>query len=166
MSYSLIANLPFVRRDSDGATIPDDPHNSDWQAYQSWLTAGNIPAPAPEPTQAQLIGYAKAKGDSLLATARKYAAAGATLLIDATQGTRTDLGDLAQWGATNPTASTNWLDNDDGVVQVTGAQFVVFAPLVGTYALSVYAVLTPLILGVKAGTITTVAAIDQAAWPV
>lgn len=35
-----------VHRDQDGAMIPADPNNSDWQAYQDWLSAGNTPAPA------------------------------------------------------------------------------------------------------------------------
>ncbi len=38
-------HLSVVR--SDGAVIPADPDNADWQAYQAWLTAGNTPAPAP-----------------------------------------------------------------------------------------------------------------------
>ncbi|WP_127076020.1 hypothetical protein [Rhodomicrobium lacus] len=36
-----------VRRD-DGAAIPADEANSDWQRYQEWLAAGNTPAPTPE----------------------------------------------------------------------------------------------------------------------
>jgi hypothetical protein len=25
--------------------IPNDPDNTDWQAYQEWLAAGNVPLP-------------------------------------------------------------------------------------------------------------------------
>lgn len=43
-----------VIREADGAHIPDNPLNLDWQAYQAWLTAGNTPdaaAPADPVTQ-------------------------------------------------------------------------------------------------------------------
>jgi hypothetical protein len=34
-----------IFRIPDGATIPNDPANTDWQAYQVWLAAGNTPLP-------------------------------------------------------------------------------------------------------------------------
>ena len=40
-------SLTAVRRDTDGATIPNDPGNTDWQAYQTWLAQGNKLTPAP-----------------------------------------------------------------------------------------------------------------------
>ena len=37
-----------VMRLSDGASIPFDPDNTDYQAYRKWLDAGGIPEPADE----------------------------------------------------------------------------------------------------------------------
>lgn len=47
MTYTLFEQGFSVRRDVDGAIIPADPQNSDWQTYQAWLAAGNKPTPAP-----------------------------------------------------------------------------------------------------------------------
>ena len=37
-----------VRRILDGATIPFDPANVDYQEYLKWLSEGNVPTPADE----------------------------------------------------------------------------------------------------------------------
>lgn len=54
MSYQLSST--GVIRLSDGANIPNDPCNRDWQAYCSWCKQGNVPlvVPAePSPTLQQ-----------------------------------------------------------------------------------------------------------------
>jgi len=40
-----LINENLILRLPDNAYIPNDPDNTDWQAYQEWLAAGNTPLP-------------------------------------------------------------------------------------------------------------------------
>jgi len=45
-TYTIFANLKNMVQRSDGACIPFDPANTDYQAYLKWVAEGNTPLPA------------------------------------------------------------------------------------------------------------------------
>jgi hypothetical protein len=62
MTYSLSSNGGIIR-DADGAFIPHDGANMDYQAYLAWLAAGNVATPyAPPP-----ITWAQYQAEALAA---------------------------------------------------------------------------------------------------
>jgi hypothetical protein len=44
--YKLYPKNETILRTTDGANIPPDPNNKDYQAYLKWLAEGNTPEPA------------------------------------------------------------------------------------------------------------------------
>jgi hypothetical protein len=44
MTYHLLQPFSIIVRDEDGATIPADLDNRDYQQYQQWIAEGHVPA--------------------------------------------------------------------------------------------------------------------------
>jgi len=67
-----LTQFSSVIRLTDGATIPADPDNADWQVYLRWLSNGNTPDPVPA---AVVEGVARAERDALLRSTDVHALA-------------------------------------------------------------------------------------------
>lgn len=57
-----------ILRTADGAIIPPNPNNIDYQAYQAWIAAGNTADPVPSQTAPQLLATFKASAQAALDT--------------------------------------------------------------------------------------------------
>jgi hypothetical protein len=147
------------------ATVPGSILMAQDGAQIGWTLANGVLEPPAAPATV-LRAYANTKVESLRAIARSYTLTGSlTVLCDAAPSTGTDLVGLKTWGDANAGATTNWVQNDGGVVTLTGAQSVELAGVVLAYAQSVFAALALAMNGIANGTITTTAQIAALSWP-
>ena len=65
--YQLLAGTQAVLRNSDGAVIPPDMANLDYQAYQAWKSVpGNVPDTVPGLTDAQVAAQQLGANDAVM----------------------------------------------------------------------------------------------------
>ena len=143
-SYALVANSSSVQR-SDGALIPDDARNLDWQAYQAWVASGNMATPVPAPTSAQAAAsnYANAIAAGLAVASASTPALNATYGVDPTaQANITAIvtGIAAGLGLPGGGSSFTYLDATGGPHAMTQTQFIALAQAIRgyVYALDLY----------------------------
>lgn len=140
-------------------------------ALDAVLTAAGLPPTGlTPPSKPQLLAYANAKTQTLLATPRSYTLTGeggvnaATVMSDCSTATGANLLALNVWAAANPTATQPWIDDFGTVTVLSGAQFQALGLAVQAYGASVWAIMATA-SGITGNTITATAQIDALAWP-
>jgi hypothetical protein len=78
MTYTLTEQPGIVIRDEDGAFIPADDANADYQAYLAWLDEGHEPNPYVPPAPSAEAAVADSAQSLELSNAKSLAAQGRT----------------------------------------------------------------------------------------
>ncbi len=124
------------------------------------------PYAAPAPTASDLAAYANRKQWEMATGGFSIAIDGTprTFATDSTaQGLIT--GKSVRLGQPNPPASIDWQFADVGFVMISAADFIVAATAIADFVQATFDALKPVLAAIGAGTITTIAEIDAAAWP-
>lgn len=170
MTYTLLSTPGGlrVRRDADGAIIPDDPANSDRRAYEQWVANGNAPTPLPIPTLEEM----KTQKRAALAD-RRWRAEGAGVTVgdirmQTTRDAWTPLARLYQRALADPQfACPAWKLGDGEFVSIDNAKLVAIGDAVEAHVQSCFVREKEIAaLIADAADATALAAIDlESGWP-
>jgi hypothetical protein len=125
-----------VTRISDGAYIPNDPSNSDWKAYQVWLSKGNTPAPE---FSAEYIAEQRRKAIAdrrFKAEVAGIVVGGISVYSDRT--TQNKLTATAFRASRDPNYTVDWKTLDGSFVTLTADLILYIADAVGDYVQACY----------------------------
>ena len=113
-----------------------------------------------------LTNYAYNKVEKLRAVSRSYTLPSAiTILCDSTQSTENDLTRLSIWGTANPSATQSWIDNNNTISSIAGADAVALNTAVIAYVASIWVSLATVLKRIQTHSITTTSQIDEFVWP-
>src|SRR5450830_1468620 len=111
MTYTYQLTSGASIRRSDGANIPADPANSDWQAYLAWVAAGNRADPLPSLTTEERVAAAKSARQAAVAAIKVTTSSGKTFDGDETSQER--MARAIQMADATGQSSTTWVLADN-----------------------------------------------------
>lgn len=151
----------LLTRDADGATIPDDPDNTDRQAYSAWVAAGNtapvavpavdLPAYTADKRWRVETGGCEVPGGGRFATDRDSQAKLLAEMVAIGAGMRAD--------------PSYWKLADGAFASLSNAQMLAAIGAVRKHIAIAFAVEAGTLAAINAGSITTTDEVDAAPWP-
>ena len=185
--WAIAGSPPTIYGSARAATCPATD-----EAYLTWLAAYGEPSSVPSaaaldtnliaaglpasglvpPTQAQLIAYANAKQWALATggyttSLTPVGGSGPQSITFPTDDVSLGLinGKVARFAYANPPTSTDWQTGPATFVDISAADFPIAAAQIADFIQSSFDAVKPILAAIAAGTITTTAQIDAAAWP-